>query len=275
MLEVFDERVLNSFHVNVVGSLVPLEGKRVLELRATTGFMLDLLHRRYGAAEVYAMPMSERYRLIIEALNPMPTAMIDFDRLDVPFEGRFDLILARHMLTHALEPSRLWGLLAERLTPGGYVYFFLENDDRLMFEEKRKNLIGELKCFHFQNFDLPVLARALRFNGLDPVFIRHPRHGKSEMMCLARRDDTVRPVPMSGREAEARLALYRRWRDHSVLSLPPDIQSLFGSEVDTMRQRARAAGYGVVDRQGRIVPKKPLRLVHESGYVRLNEHPPS
>jgi len=271
MPDVFEERVLNSFHVNVVGALVPLEGKRVLELRATTGFMLDVLRRRYGAAEVFAMPMSERHALIIDALNPMPTAMIDFDRLDVPFDGPFDLILARHMLTHALEPGRLWRLLAERIPQGGYVYFYLENDDRYMFEARRKNLIGELKAFHFQNFDLDTLARVLRFHGFDPVFIRHPRPGKSEMVCAARRDSRVQPLPMSDAAFDTRLALYRRWRELSVLSLPPEVQALFGAEVGEMADRALAAGLGAVGRDGRFALRKPLRVMHEAGYARLNE----
>jgi SAM-dependent methyltransferase len=274
MPDVFEERVLNSFHVNVVGSLVPVSGRRVLELRATTGFMLDVLRRRYGAAEVFAMPMSDRHGLIIEALNPMPMATIDFDRLDIPFDGRFDLILARHMVTHALEPARLWRLLADRLSPGGYVYLFLENDDQAMLRDKRKNLLGELKCFHFQNFDLPTLARILRYNGLDPVFIRHPRPGRSEMICLATRAEQVTPSPMTVPELDARRALYRRWRDHSVLSLGPEIQALFGSEVEQMQQRALADGYGIIDKKGRIVPRKPLRLMHADGYTRLNERSP-
>lgn len=271
MPDVFEERVLNSFHVNVVGSLVPLEGKRVLELRATTGFMLDVLRRRYGAAEVFAMPMSERHACIIDALNPMPTALIDFDRLDVPFDGPFHLVLARHMLTHALEPGRLWRLLSERVPEGGYAYFYLENDDRFMFEARRKNLIGEMKAFHFQNFDLDTLARMLRFNGFEPVFIRHPRPGKSEMVCAARRDSGVRPSPISGAAFEARLALYHRWRELSVLSLPAPAQALFGDEVAAMAERALAAGLGAIGRDGRFALKKPLRVMHEAGYARLNE----
>lgn len=269
--DVFEERVLNSFHVNLVSALVPVSGARVLELRATTGFMLDTLKRSYGAAEICAMPMSERHALVIEGLNPMPMALIDFDRLEIPFEGRFDLILARHMVTHALEPARLWRVLAERLNPGGHVYLFLENDDSAMLRDKRKNLFGEQKCFHFQNFDLPTLAGVLRFNGLDPVFIRHPRPGRSEMVCLARRNDAVRGTPIAPDRLEARRELYRRWRDLSVMSLPPELQSIFGDEVEQIRHRALAAGYAVTDRAGRIVPRKALRLMHAEGYARLNQ----
>jgi len=268
--DVFEERVLNSFHVNLIGALLPMRGARVLELRATTGFMLHTLRERYGAAEIYAMPMSERHAIVIDALNPMPTAQIDFDRLDVPFEGTFDLILARHMITHALEPERLWALCAKRLKPGGHVYFFLENDDRAMLQDKRKNLFGEQKAFHFQNVDLPSMARVLRHNGLDPVFMRHPRPGRSEMVCLARRDPSVTAARMPAGDRDARLEFYRRWRDLSVMSLSPELQALFGAEVDEMRKRALASGYGVLDKAGRIVPRKALRVMHEAGYAQLN-----
>jgi SAM-dependent methyltransferase len=271
MADVFDERVRNSFHANLLGCLIPIEGKRILELRATTGFMLDLLKRCYRAAEVIAMPMSERQVLVVHELNPMTTALLDFETLEVPFEGTFDVILARHMLTHAIEPLRLWQVLREKLKPGGYAYLYMENDDRFLCERKRKNLFGEMKCFHFQSFDLPTFARVLRYQGLDPVFLRHPHSQHSEMLCLVRRDDAVRAQPMSRAEFESRLALYRRWRDHSVLSLDEDFQSLFAGELAAIGERALAAGDATRDKvTGRTIAKKRLRLMHEEGYTKLN-----
>jgi len=269
MADVFDERIINSFHANLIGSLIPIEGKRILELRATTGFILDVLKRRYGAAEVVAMPMSERHAAIIDALNPVPTALLDFESLEVPFEGSFDIILARHMMTHAIDPFRLWQVLREKLNPGGYAYLYMENDDRVM--QKRKNLFGEMKCFHFQNFDLPTLARVLRYQGLDPVFIRHPRAGKTEIVCLARRVDSVQSRQIPASELQDRLALYVRWRDHSILSLDEELQNLFASELDAIKTREIAAGDATTDRAGRLVVKKALRLMHATGYARLNE----
>ena len=181
--EALGKRLTSSYHVNIIAALTPLQGARILELRSTTGFMLDIFRKHHGAAEVFAMPMTPRDQLIIQELNPMPSALIDFDTLEIPFDGQFDLILARHMCTHMLDLGRLWQFFRERLRPGGRVYLYLENDDASMYARK-KNLLGEMKCFHFQNFDLPGLARALRYHQLEPEFIRHPFGLKSsEMLC--------------------------------------------------------------------------------------------
>jgi SAM-dependent methyltransferase len=268
MADVFDERVTNSFHANLLASLIPIAGTRILELRTTTGFILDVLKRAYRAAEVVAMPMSERHAAIIDALNPMPATPLDFESLDVPVEGQFDVILARHLATHAIDPPRLWRVLREKLKPGGYAYLYMENDDHVM--RGRKNLLGEMKCFHFQNFDLPTLARVLRYQGLDPVFIRHPRARRSEMLCLARRSDAVQVQPMAASELRDRQTLYRRWRDHSILSLDPELQSLFAGELDDITRRAVEAGDAIRKKGGELIVKKPLRLMHAAGYAQLN-----
>ena len=76
---------------------------------------------------------------------------------------------------------------------------------------------------------------------------------------------------MSRAEFESRLALYRRWRDHSVLSLDEDFQSLFAGELAAIGERALAAGDATRDKvTGRTIAKKRLRLMHEEGYTKLN-----
>jgi SAM-dependent methyltransferase len=267
--EVIGKRMSGSYHVNLIAALTSLKDARVLELRSTTGFMLDICRKFLGAAETYAMPMSARDLTIIQALNPMPAALIDFEELDIPFAGQFDLILARHMFTHMAMPDRLWHLFGERLSPGGRVYMYLENDDAVMFR-RRKNLIGEMKCFHFQNFDLPALARALRYRGLEPEFIRHPSKN-SEIVCMARRDPTASATPMAPQELENRLSMYDSWRTLSVLASPPEVQSLYDGQMDGMIARAASAGYLRPDKSGKLVPHVKFKTMHVEGYEALNE----
>ncbi len=269
--EVINKRILSSYHVNLIASLTPLTGARILELRSTTGFMLDMFRKYFGAAEVYAMPMTPRHEVIIRELNDMPTALVDFDELDVPFEGPFDLILARHMLTHMLYPDRLWSLIRERLRPGGRVYFFLENDDATMFARK-KNLLGEMKCFHFQNFDLRSMARMLRFNGLEPEFIRHPFGAKSsELVCMARHEPATRGEAMSADDRRARLSMYEKWRVWSLAAAPDAVRARYGSALDAITARALEQGYAHIDASGRFVPDVKMKLMHEQGYEELNK----
>ena len=269
--EVLNKRMLSSYHINLIAALTSLKGARVLELRSTTGFMLDICRKYLGAAEVNAMPMSARHQLIIQELNEMPSALIDFDELDVPFEGQFDLILSRHMLTHMLYPERLWTILRERLRPGGRVYLFLENDDASMFT-RRKNLFGEMKCFHFQNFDLAALARCMRYNQFEPEFIRHPFGGKSsEIVCMARYDASVRGTPIATADLNARAAMYEKWRTWSLAAAPDSVRVLYADEMDAITQRAVAGGYATVDRSGKLVPQVKLKTMHSDGYQTLNE----
>jgi SAM-dependent methyltransferase len=232
--------------------------------------MLDLFRRFFGAAEVYAMPMSEHYQTIINALNPMETAIVDFDALDVPFPGTFDLVIARHMLTHALHLDRLCQTLHRIISPSGWLYLHLENDDEMMFS-RRKNLFGEMKCFHFQNLDVDTLGRVLRWQGFEPDFIRHARTGRSELICLARRLDSPREPAGAPAAIEARLRMYEEWRDRSVLSAPPVVQALLGADLSQLEERAVARGYAVRDKHGQIKASKPLRVMHEDGYAALNE----
>jgi len=269
--EVLNKRMLSSYHINLVAALTSLKGARVLELRSTTGFMLEICRKYLGAAEVYAMPMSARHQLIIQELNEMPSALIDFDELDVPFEGQFDLILSRHMLTHMLYPERLWTMFRERLRPGGRVYLFLENDDSSMFT-RRKNIFGEMKCFHFQNFDLSALARCMRYNQFEPEFIRHPFGGKSsELVCMARYEPSARGTPIPTNQLTARADMYEKWRTWSLAASPDSVKGLYGSEMDTFIQRAIEGGYASRDKSGRFVPQVKLKTMHSDGYQALNE----
>ena len=269
--EALGKRLTSSYHVNIIAALTPLQGARILELRSTTGFMLDIFRKHHGAAEVFAMPMTPRDQLIIQELNPMPSALIDFDTLEIPFDGQFDLILARHMCTHMLDLGRLWQFFRERLRPGGRVYLYLENDDASMYARK-KNLLGEMKCFHFQNFDLPGLARALRYHQLEPEFIRHPFGLKSsEMLCMARFDPTVRGTPISAQALAERAEMYERWRTLSVLASPDAVRALYEPEMPDMIERAVAGGYVRIEKNGKLVPQIKFKTMHDAGYEALNQ----
>jgi 2-polyprenyl-3-methyl-5-hydroxy-6-metoxy-1,4-benzoquinol methylase len=69
------------------------------------------------------MALFENQRFIIETAHGTPaTAPIDYTDFDIPFEGTFDLILANHMLTHAVHPQAFLRLVAALLAPGGHLY---------------------------------------------------------------------------------------------------------------------------------------------------------
>ena len=239
----------------------------MLEIRSKSGWLLDALGRSFDA-EVYAMPAFEPHASLITELYGIPAdATVDFERFGIPYEGAFDLIIAKHMLTHALFPDRLFATLRERLRPGGWIYLYLENDDMRMYERAR-NLFGEMKCFHFQNVDSPTLSRCLRRQGFAPRSVRYV--SKSSIAALARLGDADGFEPMTESERDARLERYRRWRDESILSLPKGPRRAFYRELSKVRRRALACGDARRQRW-RVEPVRQLRLVHAKGYLALNE----
>lgn len=263
------DRMSQGYHFDWLSAALPLEGKRVLEVRSKTGFLLDML-RRYHNARVFAMPMFESQQFVIEHLYDIPCATrVDFEHFEIPYEGQFDLIISKHLFTHAIHPAEMFGTLRERLAPGGYLYLYAETDDAFKYR-KGKNLFGEQKCFHFQNFDLDTFARCLRWQGFRVIFIRHPKRGDSEMTCLAQVDPEVRGVPVSPDELENRLAMYRAWHDGSALCLPDHAQAVLGEEMEAVRARERARQSDPAFRRPRR-PGKAFRVMHEEGYSAVND----
>jgi hypothetical protein len=174
------------------------------------------------------------------------------------------------MFTHALLPGELLDTLRARLRPGGALYLHLENDDARM-HERRKNLVGELKCFHFQNCDGPTRERCLRARGLVPETIGHAHASKSSLAVLSRAGEPGAFEPMSEAEREERIARYARWHDHSILSLPEPARGAFGGRVRGARRRALREGYAQRKGLRGFELEHQLRVMHGDGYAELNE----
>lgn len=266
----FSDRVNHSAHVDLIGSLFPVKGARVLEIRTRTGFLSQVCRDYLGAAEVCALPVFElQRRLIQEAFGVPCEACVDFYRLAIPYEGRFDLVIAREMVTHAVDLRHFFATLRERVRPGGYVYLFGDKDDSRLYR-KAAALFPELRCFHLQQFDLPTYARVLRHEGFEPFFLRHPQSGRSHIVCGARRSDAARFEPIGGEALAERLRMYRVWRDESVLSLPAEAKALYGAELREIEDRGLREGHASLDQQARVRSKRRMRVMHAEGYRKLN-----
>jgi SAM-dependent methyltransferase len=263
----WDDRTSTAPHLVILSSLLDLRGARVLDVRTKTGALLDSLRSWFGA-DVYALPAFENEQAIIQEGFGIPAVeCVDFADFRIPYEGQFDLIVAKHLFTHAVRPERVFEVFRRHLKPGGAIYLYVENDDAAMWE-RRKNLIGEMKCFHFQNFDIPTLGRALRRQGFEPTFIRHASDA-SAVATLARLDPDASFQPLTPDQLRERRDMYERWYDLSVLSLPESLASTFADERPAAAQRALARG-DARRRLGRVMPSRPLRLMHEAGFAERN-----
>lgn len=244
----FRDRFQHAGHADIIGSLIAPRGARTLEVRSKFGSLLDILRRTWGA-EVFAMPMFESQRLLIEEVYGIPTSdLIDFDDFSIPFDGPFDLVIAQHMLTHVIHPQRLFAELRRVLAPGGHLYLYNEPDDH-EFLTRNQSMIATLNPLHFQAFDQRSLARGLAAHGFEVVFIKSH---DAQHLCLARRTDTVSFEPLGQRALERRLEQYRAAYAHAILALDERYRPRVAEEWDDVVKTAVASGMAGFDKKGRL-----------------------
>jgi SAM-dependent methyltransferase len=243
--QVFKDRLENASHVELLGSLIDLQGARALEIRSRAGTIAQALRRLHGAT-VAVMPIFESQRLIVEELYGIECSdLIDYDQFTIPFTGTFDLIVANHMLTHIVRLDRFFNEVRAHLRPGGHLYLYNELEEAFVFESG-KSIVNSLNPVHLQTFDRASLMRLLKVNGFEVTFIKR-RNG---LLCLARFTGTRELSPMSGDERETRIAAYARGRAYAILRAPEHVRSRFAAEWREAVEVGVAAGIARFDEKG-------------------------
>jgi len=232
------DRLAVAAHVEVLGSLLKLDQPRVLEIRPRFGAIGGALRRLYGG-ETFALPLFEAQQLLVrEVYGTCAEHLLDYDAFSIPYSGGFDLVVANHLLTHAVHPQHTLATIRQRLAPGGHLYLYNEPDEG-DFLESGKSIFNTLNAFHLQTFDGAALARALQSAGFEPVYIGHHH---DNCIALARvAGDGASWDPISKKELARRVAKYAHARDLGILSLPEQLRGVFASEWDAVVQRAFAA----------------------------------
>jgi 2-polyprenyl-3-methyl-5-hydroxy-6-metoxy-1,4-benzoquinol methylase len=242
------DRLAASVHVELLGSLLDLRGKRVLEVRSKLGSLPASLHRLFGA-DVGAMAIFEGQQLLIRELYGIPTSPIDFDEFAIPHPGQWDLIVCNHMLTHAVRPRDMLRTLAGHLTPGGHAYFYGEPDDAEILEEG-KSMFNTLNAFHLQTFDAASFVRALAANGFETTFLTHH---DGNILCLARHvGPPGTPPRIAAPQLNARLSAYRQAREAACLMLPASARSRVPEGWPALVERALKTGVAEISPEGII-----------------------
>jgi SAM-dependent methyltransferase len=232
------DRLAVAAHVEILGSLLTLERPRVLEIRPRFGAIGGALRRLYGG-ETFALPLFEAQQLLVrEVYGSCAEHLLDYDAFSIPYSGDFDLVVANHLLTHAVHPQQTLATIRQRLAPGGHLYLYNEPDES-DFLESGKSMFNTLNAFHLQTFDAASLVRALQCAGFEPVYVGHHQ---DNCIALARvTNDEASWDPISRKALARRVAKYAQARDLAILSLPEQLRGLFASEWDAVVQRAFAA----------------------------------
>jgi hypothetical protein len=228
-----------------------LEHATVLQVRGKTALFADLLVRVFGAKQVDLLTLFPVHQYAAESMGFRAVSGLDYGEFAIPFDNRYDVIIETHVFIHMLDPAQTFSVLRKHLNDGGALVVRKESDDVRLFN-RRRNLFSELRPFHFQQFDIPVLARMLRRFGFEPLTLRHPHPKKSDLTGVAAAVTPTMPDGMGAEELASRLAMYRAWREESIVSLPRErSKALFGDECDEAHQRVAARGGLAPDKKGR------------------------
>ena len=251
----------------------------MLEIRPRFGAIGAALRRLYGG-ETFALPLFEAQQVLVrEAYGTCADHLLDYDSFQIPYTGCFDLVVANHLLTHAVRPGETLATIRQRLSPGGHLYLYNEPDEA-DFLETGKSIFNTLNAFHLQTFDGAALARALQSAGFEPVYIGH-HHDNCIALArvapdgaawdpiskkeLARRVGQIRAVTRSRHPVASRAAA-RRVR----LRVGCGGAARLRGEVDRLRRRRESQDpevgireQGVRDRDQRIV--NPISSVTSTG----------
>lgn len=206
-----------------------------------------------GAAQVDLITLFPDHKYLAEKNEGIRAVFcLDYEDFRIPFEERYNLIIETHIFLHMLDPNQTFRTFDEHLEDDGYIFVQKElADDRLY--RNRKNLFAELRPFHFQQFDLGTLKRMFRRYGYRVVMLDHKDEKRSEIIGVVQHQTgDLEPCPrIEAADLKARLAMYARWRDESILSLPLDrCEALFGEELAAILKRVRATGGLKITKKG-------------------------
>jgi SAM-dependent methyltransferase len=249
------DRLANSVHVEILGSLLPLNRPRVLEIRSRLGGISGALKRLYDA-DCQALTLFENQQHLIQEVYGIPAKCpIDFDHFEIPFEGQFDLIVSKHMLTHAVRPREFLATVRSRLRPGGHFYIYSEFVEA-EFLEQGHSMFNTLNPFHLQTFNTPSAVRALEANGFKMIFCTmHDGH----LAGLAQRMEDI-PADwqrMTHEERGRRRGQYRQAFDLAVLQVPEPLRSRVAQEWDGALERSLANGTAEIVKKGHVKVRPP------------------
>ena len=246
------DRLAGAPHAEILSSLLDLRRARVLEIRSRSGAISAILARAH-AVRPHVMALFEHQRFVIGELYGLATSAVDFEAFAVPAEGPFDLIIANHMLTHAVRPGAFLATVSNALVPGGHLYLYNEPTEGEYLSDG-KSMFNTLNAFHLQAFDGPALTRALDAHGFETHFLTS--HDQTFSSLSRKRPRSTGSATLSDAERNRRVALYGRARDASILMLPAAERAQFAGEWEAVVARALSEGTAVIGGEGQVRPRR-------------------
>jgi hypothetical protein len=218
---------------------------RVLNLRSECGAILARLRDRHAPRELVGLDHFEsNLRHAREVLGLVELGPLGPHGVGVDFAPQhFDLVLANHQLTHALEPETLMSRLVGLLAPDGALVLYNEQNHEALLATHELFAAG-VNNFHKQLLSARSLENACRRAGLaatlldpDPGRIRFAS-GPFSMIVAARRAERGEVLALlPSRHAELLAAIRRGRRAARLRAQRARLRELLG--IEWLRSRAR------------------------------------
>ncbi|HZL89619.1 MAG TPA: methyltransferase domain-containing protein [Pirellulaceae bacterium] len=244
------EAGLDPFTIQCLEEIGVSEGWRCLEIGAGGGSITEWLSRRVGPqGKVVATDLQTKFLEAIEATN-LEVRKHDISKQEIE-SGAFDLVSARKVLEHLLDPSAALARLAASVRPGGW----------LLVEDTDMATIRRFDCPQPQRVERAYLkfAEVMGSAGFQPTYAA--RLAK-ELRALGFQDVRyVCPIPGGGEALPADL------RD-MLHSLGLQVVSLPGSKGPL---GWNAAGDNPVDKVYRMTFERLRDRVTKSGLLSADE----
>jgi SAM-dependent methyltransferase len=164
----------------------------VLHIRSDVGAVLKTLRHRLPSATLHGLDyFNNNVRYLRE--EGFDVAKLSAAAIELPFGDSYDLVLANHHFTHALDPRGDLARLRKVLNPGGHVLFYSEVDHSVLFDPasalfSRIDVIN----YHKQLFVPETFDALLRNGGFNCQFLGRQRF---LMTYLGAPSDEVAPAP--------------------------------------------------------------------------------
>jgi SAM-dependent methyltransferase len=181
-------------NIETLNTLLPLQGKKLLEIGSGYGVSLALMLQRFGVNATGVEPASQGFeesfrcaRAVLEANQLDPMRVVDAAGESLPFDdASFDVVYSNNVLEHTSKPAQVLREAVRVLKPGGTLYVEVPNylsyyEGHYLIPQPpiiwRGLLAGWVKWVYRRD---PSFARTLRTE-INPVWLRRTLRAISQV----------------------------------------------------------------------------------------------